>query len=115
MRPPALAVWASASILDLEFGLLAFAGPLGHIQSGNLLGDVAEILFGDVAAVLLALLVVEGLDEVPQFGLLARGQGGGLLGVEGFRFAGGGLEVVVFDPQLPCLTQVSINGLRAPR
>ena len=31
---------------------------------------------------------------------LPRGQGGGLLGLEGFRFAGGGLEVVVFDPEL---------------
>src|ERR1700683_2637283 len=83
-----------------QFLVVAIAGPLREVQPGHLFGDALEVAFGDVAAVLFALLVVYALDEVPGLVLLAGGQRGDLLGFEDFRFARGRLQRAVFDPQL---------------
>ena len=109
----ALAACASASIVwRIRVGPVV--GPFGEVQTGDLLRESVQVLFGDVAGVLSALLVVEGLDEVPHLRLLARGECRDLLGFEGFRFPRGGLEGAVFDPQLAELTQLRISEGRAP-
>src|SRR6185437_5951083 len=84
-------------------GVAALGLPLGEVEPRDLLGEVLQERFGDVAAVLLALRVVEELDVVPGLLLRAGSVGRFLLGVEDFRFARRRLEAEVFDLHLAFL------------